>query len=410
MRKSINKLVAFAIGVSVMSGSIVPVFAADKTQQVTSTATASTQENKKPILTLEDAIKSGIANDSTISLQTKNINLQEDKLDIQDEIDDDGYDYDNQELVVKQEKQKRDFMEDQVAQNITDKYNDLIAQSKSLEKLKKQIEVETKKLNDAKLQKSLGLITSINLTQTEINIQTLKNSERDAENKLKNSKDYFQVLTGKDLNKYTLDENTNYEAFRIEGSVDNYLDNIIDKYLEYDKESYDLLKDHVDDIKGTVSEPGAMPRLSDFNDELNADGSITTKEEKFEEALHDYNENTTNYITYLSTKYALSGKSVSLSEKKKSYKQILNSYYSALLNLENNINTLKANIELSNKQLSIAKLQCDLGLITKTQYNNQVVANEDLEINLRELIDNYNKIKNNIQKPWTISVSSGASA
>ena len=32
MRKNINKIVAFAIGISVMSGSIIPVFAADTTQ------------------------------------------------------------------------------------------------------------------------------------------------------------------------------------------------------------------------------------------------------------------------------------------------------------------------------------------------------------------------------------------
>lgn len=404
MRKNINKLVAFAIGISVMSGSIVPVFAADNTQQVTSTATASTQENEKPILTLEDAIKAGIANDSTISLQTKNINLQEDKLDIQDEIDDDGYDYDNQELVVKQEKQKRDFMEDQVAQNITDKYNDLIAQSKSLEKLKKQIEVETKKLNDAKLQKSLGLITSINLTQAEINIQTLKNSQEDAENKLKDSKNYFQVLTGKDLNKYTLDENTDYEVFRIEGSVDNYLDNIIDKYIEYDKESYDLLKNHInDDLKDSL--PTSLPDKDDFSDDPD-DGSVAnpqTADEKYEKAIEGYK-------AYLDAKFGVAGKSVSVSEKKKAYKQMLNAYYTTLLSLEKNINVLKSNIELTNKQLSVSKLQCDLGLITKTQYDSQVAASEDLEINLRSLIDNYNKIKNNIQKPWTISTSSGTSA
>ena len=404
MRKNINKLVAFAIGVSIIGGSIIPAFAADTTTQNTTTQNTSTttnvqaqsQANVKPVLTLEDAIAAGIANDNTILLEIKNINLQEDKLDIQDDINDSGYDYDNQELVVKQEKQKRDFMEDQVAQNITDKYNDLIAQSKSLEKIKKQIEVETKKLSDVKLQKSLGLVTSINLSQAEINIQTLKNSEVNAENKLKNSQDYFAVLTGKDLNKYVLDGNTNYEVFRIDGSVDEYLDNIIDKYLEYDKESYDLFKDHVkDDLKDTL--PDTLPDKSSFSSDA-TDGTVTnpqTQNQKYQKVIE-------GYTAYLDAKFRVVGKSVELSEKKKSYKQILNAYYTTLLSLENNINVLKSNIELSNKQLSIAKLQVDLGLITKTQYNSQVVASEDLDINLRGLIDNYNKIKNSIEKPWTI--------
>ena len=397
MRKNINKLVAFAIGVSIIGGSIIPAFAADTTTQNTSTTTnVQAQANVKPVLTLEDAIAAGIANDNTILLEIKNINLQEDKLDIQDDINDSGYDYDNQELVVKQEKQKRDFMEDQVAQNITDKYNDLIAQSKSLEKIKKQIEVETKKFNDAKLQKDLGLMTSINLSQVEINIQTLKNSEVNAENKLKNSQDYFTVLTGKDLNKYVLDGDINYEVFRIDGSIDEYFDNIIDKYLEYDKESYDLFKDHVkDDLKDTL--PDTLPDKSSFSSDA-TDGTVTnpqTQNQKYQKVIE-------GYTAYLDAKFRVVGKSVELSEKKKSYKQILNAYYTTLLSLENNINVLKSNIELSNKQLSIAKLQVDLGLITKTQYNSQVVASEDLDINLRGLIDNYNKIKNSIEKPWTI--------
>ncbi len=401
MRRNINKLVAFAIGVSVISGSAIPAFAADATTQNTS-ITASVQASGKSVLTLEDAIAAGIANDSTIGLEIKNINLQEDKLDVQDAINDSGYDYDNQELVVKQEKQKRDFMEDQVAQNITDKYNDLIAQSKSLEKIKKQIEVETKKFNDAKLQKSLGLMTSINLSQVEINIQTLKNSEVNAENKLKNSQDYFTVLIGKDLSKYVLDGNTNYEVFRIDGSVDEYLDKIIDKYLEYDKESYDLFKDHVkDDLKNTL--PDSLPDKDSFSDDadLATNPNAQSQDQKYQNAIKDYK-------AYLDAKFGVVGKSVALSEKKKSYKQILNAYYTTLLSLENNINVLKANIELSNKQLSIAKLQSDLGLITKTQYNSQVVASEDLEINLRGLIDNYNKIKDSIQKPWAISSGSSS--
>ena len=67
---------------------------------------------------------------------------------------------------------------------------------------------------------------------------------------------------------------------------------------------------------------------------------------------------------------------------------------------EDNINTLKKNIELNNKQLSNAKLKYDLGLITKSDYNTQVVSSEDLELQLRSAIDSYNTLKEEIQKPW----------
>lgn len=404
MRKNVNKIVAFAIGISIISGSVIPAFATDNIQNTNKTiANVQTQVNGKSLLTLKDAIEDGIANNSQIVLQSKKINLEEDKLDIQDEIDNDGYDYDNQELVVKQEKQRKDFMEDQVVQEITDKYNDLVSQSKSLDKIKKQIEVKTKEVSDAQLKKSLGLVTSIDLTQAQIDIQTLKNSQENAEKKLKNSQDYFQVLTGKDLTKYNLSQDTTYEVFRIDGEVDEHLDNIIDKFVEYDKESYDVFKDHVkDDLKTTL--PTSLPDRDEFPDDP-TDGTVTnpkTGAEKYEAAIEGYE-------AYLNAKYGVDGKYVALLEKKKVYKQLLNSYYTTLLSLENNINDLKANMELTNKKLINMKLKYDLGLVTKTDYDNQILTSYNQEINLRNIIDNYNKIKNNIQKPWTISASSGSS-
>ena len=42
MRKNINKIIAFAIGISVMSGSIMPVFAADSTSNASTTVASST--------------------------------------------------------------------------------------------------------------------------------------------------------------------------------------------------------------------------------------------------------------------------------------------------------------------------------------------------------------------------------
>lgn len=74
--------------------------------------------------------------------------------------------------------------------------------------------------------------------------------------------------------------------------------------------------------------------------------------------------------------------------------------YTNINTIEDSINTLKKNIELNNKQLSNAKLRYDLGLITKSDYNTQVVSSEDLELQLRSAINNYNTLKEEIKKPW----------
>ena len=422
MRKNINKLVAVAIGVSIMSGSAIPAFAAgtattnNTSAQNTSTITSvQVPEKTKPVLTLKNAIAAGISNSDTIALQVKKINLEEDKLEMADEFeeaddsDDNEYQKDKQELAVRQEKENKENLEDQIAQLITDQYNNIVAKEKELNKLKKEIEIRTKEFKDTELRKKLGMKTSIELKNEEIKIETLKNNEKAKENQLKNIKDYFKVLTNADLSKYALVQDADYEVFKINGSVDNYLDNKLDKYFKYEKQSSELLKDYLKDNK--VGKPDDAPDQDNYSDSTDADGNVTkSAEDKYEAALAGYNAEVIQYRTYLEQRYGSSAAAVGLEEKRKSYKKILNESYASLLDLENKINVMKSSTAVDNKQLSIAKLKYDMGLITKTEYNKQVLSldKEDLEVTLRTYIDNYNKLKNYIQKPWLISGGSGA--
>lgn len=77
-----------------------------------------------------------------------------------------------------------------------------------------------------------------------------------------------------------------------------------------------------------------------------------------------------------------------------------------MLDLENQIAQVQENIKLTNKQLEFAKLQYDLGLTTKSDYDNTVLKAQDLDTNLRTLINNYNILKDKIQEPWLVAGSS----
>lgn len=422
MRKNINRLVAFAIGISVMSGAAIPVFAADSTTTTSNSTTATsaqstttavsgqtqtnnivtgTQVKVKPILTLEAAISAGISNSGKLGLQKKKINLQEDKLDIQEDLgNDDGYAHDSQDLAIKQAKQDKEILEDQITQDVTDAYYEIVAGDKKLENMKKDLEIKTKEFKDSELKQKLGLLTSTDLKTLEINLQTAKNSLQDKENTLKNSKDFFKVLTDKNLNDYILEQDPKFEVFKIEGSVDEYLDNIVEKYYKYEKRSAELLKDYVKDIK--VSRPSEAPSSSDYSDDVDATTGLVTKSAraKYNDAMDKYKADMASYQNYLETRYNSSVKSVTLDDNKKNTKQTLKTNYAKLLNLENTINTDRANLEVNNKQLSTLKLKYDMGLVTKTEYNKQVLQSEDLDTKLRADIDEYNKLKNKIRKPW----------
>ena len=416
MRKNINKLVAVAIGVSIMSGSVIPAFAADTTTQNTNTSTSvQAQTNGKSVFTLDDAIKAAISNSDTLTLDEQKISYQDKINGVNKKIDDfnltsstitdekQTLDNDTADITLKQLKQQRDFDEDSLIQKTTTEYNSVVTSEKQIDKAAKSLEIKNKELNDTKLKNSLGIVTTTDLTATQLQIEGLQNAQKSSQNKLKDAEDSFKVLTGKDVSQYTLEQDIKYDTFKIDGSVDEYLDNSIENYLKYSTQLIQLNKDYLNDNKVTEpSEPtDSLPPKPDF-------GSITIDEfNKYETDLSNYNQERTIYaaklsgrLAYLNAKLGTYESETNINETKKKFKDQLRSFYTNLLTTEDSINLLKKNIELNNKQLSDAKLKWDLGLITKSDYNNQVVSSEDLDLQLRSAIDSYNTLKEDIQKPW----------
>lgn len=419
MRKNINKLVAFAIGVSVMSGSIMPVFAEDTIQNVDTITNVQTQANQKPVLTLDDAIKSAISISDTLQLDTKKITYQDNVNDINEELDDytgvsgdkEDFNDDTREATADKVKQQRDFDEDVLIQKVIQKYNDIVTNQMKIDKAAKALEIKKKELNDTKLKKSLGIITSTDLKTTELEIQNLQNTQKSSENALKDAEYSFKVLTGKDITKYSLEQDIAYETLKIDGSIDNYLDNAIDKYLKYREQILKLKKDYYYDsdnkvTEGYVSDAKTTSEAAKVSGEpiLTTYGGYTdaykTDYDQYEKDLNAYTNAVSSRLAYLANKLSVDEDQTNLDKDKKNFKDQLRTLYTNLLTAEDNINYMKQNIELNNKQLSNAKLKCDLGLITKSDYNNQVLSSLDLDIQLRSYINNYNTLKEEIKKPW----------
>jgi outer membrane protein TolC len=335
-------------------------------------------------------------------------------MDIQEKMDDIGdsdndFPYDKLEVLAKQAKEQKQYTKDQIEQDITTKYNSLIDKEKALDKLKKQIQIRTKQINDTNLKKNLGLVTSIDVKNAEMELEKLKNSQKLKENQLKNSQDFFQVITGKYVSQYSLEDTQPLEPFRITGDVDAYFDGVIDKYKKYDKKLLELTKDNLKDNKVDKPDDDA-PKKSDYEDTLNEDGSIkTSAEQKYEKAINSYKGEWTSYGSYLEQKFGYSTDVYTLNETKKGLKNGLKESYANLLDMENSIKVMQTNIAVKNKELANSKLKYDMGLITKTDYNNLVLDNDELENSLRTAVNNYNTLKNQIQKPW-ISAGGAASA
>lgn len=438
MRKNLNKIVAFAIGVSVISGSIVPAMAADTNVTYIDldaiVAAQNDQNNTKPVLTIDEAVNGAKSCSNTLAILDENIkllqsinSLSDKKDDVINDSDDSisgltdsqkDYNEDSRKLNLAQLEQKRDFQIDKLKQSVIDSYNGLILSEANIAKLKKDIELQKSEIDQYNLKKSLGLVTDINIDQVNISLQKNLNELSNQENKIKDDKYNFKVLTGKDVDKYTLEDSIQYKKFEFDGTIDEYLDSLIDEYVSYTEEINELNKDfwNDDDNKVTNSDVSdakdyyeaykdkKAPSLNDCleNGELTV-GAIAKyleESEKYTDSLSAYTGMIGLRMNYLQNKSAVTTSELELNETKDQYKKALRTMYTNLVNIEKSIDLINSNVELTNKQLRIMKVNYDLGLKTKLEYDKAVNEIETLNIQLKTTINSYNTLKSQLEKPW----------
>lgn len=436
MRKNLNKIVAFAIGVSVISGSIVPAMATETkvTYIDLNTISQEAQKNSKPVLSLDDAIEGAKSCSNTLAILDENIkllqsinSLSDKKDDVINDSDDSisgltdsqkDYNEDSRKLKLAQLEQKRDFQIDKLKQSVIDSYNNLILSEANIAKLKKDIELQKSEIDQYNLKKSLGLVTDINIDQVNIGLQKNLNDLNNQENKIKDDKYNFKVLTGKDVDKYTLEDSIQYKKFEFDGTIDEYLDSLIDEYVSYTEEINELNKDYWNDDDNKITNSDVSdakdyyeehkddpaPSLNDYleNGELTV-GAITKYLEdsaKYTTGLSYYTGMIGLRMNYLQNKSAVTTSELELNETKDQYKKALRTMYTNLVNIEKSIDLINSNVELTNKQLRIMKVNYDLGLKTKLEYDKAVNESETLNIQLKTTINSYNTLKSQLEKPW----------
>lgn len=425
MRKNIRNLITMVIVVSIMNSSILPVLAAETTVNNSTAAQNVQTANVKKVITLDEVIQAAISNSDKLALKSKEIKMYEDKMDLQDKYDDfyeslnqKVYDfpYDKLEEQKNKTEQSEEFIKDQITSDITNKYNDIVLKEIDINKSKRNLALKNKDLEFMKEKLALGLVTSNQLKDVQIEIKSLQDEITAKENSLNNKKDYFKVLTNLDLiNTYELDQSLNYTKFKIDDSIDEYIDNKINKYFKYDTEILKLTKDYMkelkeDGIKDILNEevPEA-PKESDYVT-TDANGNSVLDSGTYALNLIDYEQKELKYYlelksyeSYIDGKYSYDEAQVKLDDTKKRLKNALKENYSTLLDLENKIDTLKEQVESTNTKLKFSKAQVDMGLMLKNDYDKQVLASEDLDTSLRKLVYTYNNLRDSIQKPWILT-------
>lgn len=433
MNKKMSKIVAISCGVGIITANLIPVYADNNTSSINKVdnsilSDSNKRTSEKEILTAREAVSLALKNSEKLKMKSEEIKMLKEKLEVQDEFDsftgsDNSFPYDQIGLLKNQSEQAKGFMEDQIANDITNKFNDLVSRENELDKIKNNLEIKTKEIKDMKLKKDLGLVTSLETESAELELQTLQNTQKAKLQELKNNQDYFKLLTNIDLNNYQLDKEYRFESFRVGGSVDSYMEGKVNEYLKYDQlilerteESFNDKDENKADLpdRPNLTRPVAPTKPEQGNltddeykvlmDKYEKDYDRYKKEvEAYNLERQTYLAGLTTYANYLQQKFNTENGLVTLEDSKKALKKGLIDSYAQLLALEDTIQITKKQLDLSEKQLKNTKLRYDLGLITLTDYKKQVVSNEDAKNSYDTLIVNYNSLKNGIEKPWILN-------
>lgn len=351
-----------ALGISLTCLSFTPLYAAE--------VTAIEAVIEKPALTLEEAIKSALSNSSKLSLNMQKDEVLTEQLKYTNNLISSAYM--NLYTSKQQNEQQRQFLEDQIAHDITTRYHNMVLLEDEIDNLKKDIELKELEFQVLDTQKRLGLATAIQLESAELEINSLKTNLSAKEETLRSEQSGFKLITNRDLDKYTLEDQITFEPFRITGNIEGYFKGKVDTYLKYQKEFAKLQDDYM---------------LDQFIDPLTGMSYGPT------------------YAEYINAKYNINSTNLTLKDTEKNLVQSLVSSYSSLLAMEDQIHTLETQIEFTKKQLQISELQYQLGLQTELNYTKQASSLKDLEYSLKSLINSYNSTAEMLQKPWLMANS-----
>lgn len=417
MRKNLNKIIAFAIGVSVMSGSVLPVMAAEA-QNTTNTSSNTQSENKSSVYKVEDAVKDAIDNSDRLAILNGSLSVFDAQKDVYEEYDDMGQDMDDEidkvDIQISQTKQKRDYMQDYIKYNITNDYNAIVLANEKIALAEENIKIKSDSINQSKLKNQLGLSTELNLKSEEAELTKLKD---DLEAQKKSVSDLIYKLgltTGKDLSKSTFSSTIEYNKFTLDGSFDKYMEKSIKDMVKYDQDLIEIAKDDLSDRKD--DDENKIPDKPDSDnskyystviDQTTGEQKVVFDKDAYEKDLKKYSDKLTAYVKYHSDKFSNDQSIHTLNMTEDAYRTTMKTNYTKLQGMEDTIAQAQTGIEILNQNIRNTKLQYDLGLVTKNVYDQMVYKQKEAQMNLETAIDGYNKLKGMLEQPWMMAVANG---
>ena len=368
-----NKFVASCLTVIVLGTT--PIFAntiSNQTPSVLLTETTGTTHanlsNKattttsKPVLTIEDAIRSALSSNASLALNEQEAKLISEQLNASNNFSVGGY---QQKYISQLQNAKdREYLIDSIGYNVRSTYNSIILQQQQIENYKLDIELKTLQLANLAAKKNLGLVTELEYNAAQLELTNLNSTLAATEASLKSNITNLGILTGRAVEQYSLENTIEYEPFTIKtNAIEPYFRSKVQSYLEYKNALVKSQSNHL--FENYVYAP--------------------------------------TYAEYLGQKFSISSSETTLENTEDSLTQALLTSYSNLLSLHEQIAALEENYAFTKNQLNAYALKYELGLISRLDYLTQENTLKDIEYNLLNLKHQCSTLAEMLQKPWLMA-------
>jgi len=418
MRKNLNKLIAFGIGLSVMSANIVPALGDEAVnKEKISISNESIEKRDLNVLSLQDVIDAGISHDDQMKIYSNQIKYYKDLEDYYDEKDDD-FGEDENNINIDSTKQSKQFRSDAVEHEMIMLYNNILLLQKQIELQENVVRNKIAETESFETKVKIGLKTSIELETQKHDLQKEKDTLQDENNRLKDLKKKLTLMTGINIEDYFLDDTLKFNPLKIEDDLDDYIDDKINTITKYSKELVDLYEDETDDledddyddIESLIDSAENKVHESDYQteivDSVTGETTLKTNSAAYKAAKESAKDSALQeYKGYLELRMLGENKKSQLNIQEKTYKNTLRSAYTDMLAMEKKINQMINEINTTNKILLNLKVKYDLGLIAENDYSIEIVKYRQMDIELRKQANSYYELVTAFEKPWAIDNS-----
>ena len=315
----------------------------------------STKDSSKVTLTLKEAVSRGI---SSCDIKT----VYGSYLDAYEEINKYNKDYSSPQyrqsvLQEKVYKYNMHYINEKIAYDTTTTYLDVVLLNKQVEMANNNVAISEKKLSAMEIKKKKGQVSELDYKNAENQLKQLKASLIGYQKDLDNRVLTFKDLTHMDISKYVLDTDFVLEAPAIKGQPEAYFDVQLQDF-------YALKQDEI-----SIGELG-MKGL-------------------FQTTVGDY---------MLQEAKLVQGQ-YTLDDLKDSMSTTLLQYYNNLTSYKNDIDTCELKIQASTEQFKATEIKYNNGYISKLEYQESLLKQQELEVERFGKIKLYLTTKMMIENP-----------